>query len=257
MNNRVIAIVNQKGGVGKTSCTLNIGAGLALKNKKVLYIDADAQGNLTVGLGIRNTDGENTIFEVLKGECSIEDAIIKTTNNASILPADIALAAADLELANEPGKDFLLHEAINLVENEYDYILIDCPPSLGMMTVNSLVAAKEVIIVMMPEFLSAQGVSQLTRTIDIVQRRINHDLKISGVILNMYNGRRKLHREASEEVAKMFKDRLYKTYIRNSVTIAESPGFGQDIFAYKSDSTGAKDFSDLIDEILKQEHNNE
>ena len=126
-----------------------------------------------------------------------------------------------------------------------------------MMTVNSLVAAKEVIIVMMPEFLSAQGVSQLTKTIDIVQRRINHGLKISGVILNMYNGRRKLHKEASEEVAKMFKDRLYKTYIRNSVTIAESPGFGQDIFAYKSDSTGAKDFSDLINEIVKQENSNE
>lgn len=249
---RIIAIVNQKGGVGKTSCTLNIGAGLALKNKKVLYVDADPQGNLSVGLGI-STNQKDTIFEVLKGEASINNTVVKIKKNTSILPADIALAGADLELANEPGKDFLLNEAIDTIKDKYDYILIDCPPSLGMLTVNSLVAAKEVIIVMMPEFLSAQGVSQLSRTIDIVQRRINHDLKISGVILNMYNGRRNLHREAADNVYKKFKNKLYKTYIRNCVTIAESPGFGKDIFDYKPDSNGAKDFKDLISEIIKQE----
>ncbi len=255
MNPRIIALVNQKGGVGKTSCTLNIGAGLANENRRVLYVDADPQGNLSTALGIK-TDGNNTLFEVIKGDCSTEESIIQTNNGADIIPADLALAAADLSLANEPGKELLLREAIDQVKERYDYILIDCPPSLGLMTITALTAAKEIFVVMSPEYLPTKGLVQLTNTISVVQKRLNPQIYIAGIILNLYDGRRKLHKEASVAIQKQFPNATFHTRIRNAVAIAESPSAHKDIFQYRPSSHGAIDFGALVAEIIETEGDN-
>lgn len=256
MKTRIIALVNQKGGVGKTSCTLNIGAGLANERRRVLYVDADPQGNLSTALGIQ-TDGENTLFEVMKGDCSTKDSIVPTNNGADIIPADLALAAADLFLANEPGKELLLREALSQVKDQYDYILIDCPPSLGLMTIVSLTAANEVFVVMSPEYLPTKGLVQLTNTIAIVQKRLNPQIHISGVILNLYDGRRKLHKEASAAIQQQFPSATFHTRIRNAVAIAESPSAHKDIFQYRPSSHGGIDFGALTVEIMDMEEDDE
>lgn len=255
MNTRVIALVNQKGGVGKTSCTLNIGAGLVNEGRKVLYVDADPQGNLSMSLDIpTNTENAKTLFEVMKGECTAAESIRHTERKVDIIPADLGLAAADLSLANEPGKELLLKEALAPVLPAYDYVLIDCPPSLGLMTIAALTAADEIFVVMSPEYLPTKGLVQLTNTISVVRRRLNPQAHISGVILNLYDGRRKLHKEASAAIAKSFPTATFHTKIRNSVAIAESPSFHKSIFEYRPTSHGAIDFGGLVTEIIEQEH---
>ncbi len=252
MATRIISIVNQKGGVGKTTCCQNIGAGLANENRRVLYVDADPQGNLSTSCGVK-TDGKYTLFEVLRGECSATDSIVKINEHIDIIPADLALAAADLTLANEPGKELLIKEALDSVTGNYDYILIDCPPSLGLMTLASLTASGEIFVAMSPEFLPTGGLVQLTNTIDIVQKRLNNQVHISGVILNLYDGRRRLHKEAAAAIEKQFPNATFHTRIRNSVAIAEAPAFHQSIFDYRPSSHGAVDFGGLIREILDME----
>ena len=255
MNTRVIALVNQKGGVGKTSCTLNIGAGLVNEGRKVLYVDADPQGNLSMSLDIpTNTENAKTLFEVMKGECTAAESIRHTERKVDIIPADLGLAAADLSLANEPGKELLLKEALAPVLPAYDYVLIDCPPSLGLMTIAALTAADEIFVVMSPEYLPTKGLVQLTNTIAVVRRRLNPQAHISGVILNLYDGRRKLHKEASAAIAQSFPTAPLHTQIRNSVAIAESPSFHKSIFEYRPTSHGAIDFGGLVTEIIEQEH---
>lgn len=252
MATRIISIVNQKGGVGKTTCCLNIGAGLSNEDRRVLYVDADPQGNLSTACGIK-TDGQNTLFEVMRGECSTAEAIVKINDHIDILPADLALAAADLSLANEPGKELLIKEALDKVAEDYDYILIDCPPSLGLMTLASLTASGEVFVAMSPEYLPARGLVQLTNTIDIVQKRLNNQVHISGVILNLYDGRRKLHKEAAAAIEAKFPNATFHNRIRNAVAIAEAPAFHQSIFEYRPSSHGAIDFGGLVREILDME----
>lgn len=252
MKSRIICVVNQKGGVGKTSCCLNIGAGLNNENRRVLYVDADPQGNLSTALGI-NTDNQNTLYEVLRGQCTPEDSIINIADGLDIIPADLALAAADLSLANEPGKELLISEALLPLKSEYDYILIDCPPSLGLMTLASLTASDEVFVAMSPEYLPTRGLAQLTDTIGVVQKRLNNRVHISGVILNLYDGRRKLHKEAAAAIEKTFPNATFHTKIRNSVAIAEAPGFHQSIFDYRPSSHGAVDFGALVAEIIDME----
>jgi len=247
---RIIALVNQKGGVGKTTCTINIGAGLSAQLKRVLLLDLDPQGNMTAGLGIDAATLPATIYETLKGECAPQDAII--TNTYDILPADIRLSAADMELANVPGREFLLKETLSVFTN-YDYILIDCPPSLSLLTLNALTAASEIFIPLQAEFYALHGMSQLLKTIEAVQKRLNHTLSITGIIITLFDSRKKLNREVMDKIQEHFPDRMFKTPIRNAVALAEAPGHRQNIFCYRPDSNGALDFQMLCNEIIQQE----
>ena len=249
---RVIAIANQKGGVGKTTSTLNISAGLVLQGRRVLAVDVDPPGNLSQAFGV-STDDANTTYELLREECSAAEAIQQTAAGVDIIPADIALAGSERELLGKPGYEFLLAEALEKVSGEYDYILLDCPPSLGALTINGLTAAKEVVIVMQPEFFSMAGTAQLVDTIHAIQKRINKQLRVSGVILNMYDKRKILHRDGRSIVEKNFPGLVFKTQIRLNTALAESTGHGQDIFSYNKNSNGADDYAALIREILKQE----
>lgn len=249
MKQRIIAFVNQKGGVGKTTATMNVGAGLAKAGRSVLLIDLDPQGNLTNSIGIDTRDSF-TMYEFLKGKCTSNDLLIHKTG-LDILPADIALAGAEMELSGEPGREFILREKIQ--EFNQDYILIDCSPSLSVLTTNALTAASEIFIPMWAEVMAMQGTAQLVDTVDLIQRRMNPGLKITGVIINMFDSRRNLHKEAAEAIEKRFPDAVFKTRIRNNVALAEAPGFKKDIFTYKSNSNGAIDYESLVAEVIDQE----
>lgn len=250
---RVIAIVNQKGGVGKTTTTINLAGGLSLLGKKVLVIDLDPQGNLSQSLGIQAEQLENTIYEVLREVSTLEEATFKH-EKIDVIPANIGLSAAELELAGTAGREFLLKEAIDQIEEGmYDYVLIDCSPSLGVLTLNALVAANEVFIPMQAQFLSMQGLSQLMNTIEIVKDRLNKNIKVSGVIITMYDSRKNLNNEVSEKVREYFDKIVFKTLIPDSVSLAEAPSHGKDIFDYKIASEGAKNYLKLAREVIKQE----
>ncbi|MBQ9365859.1 MAG: AAA family ATPase [Schwartzia sp.] len=248
---RIIALVNQKGGVGKTTCAMNIGAGLMRKGKSVLFVDADQQGSLTLGFGI-DTKGKNTLYEVLKENCKTTDAIIKTSNGSHIIPSDLMLARAEAELALEPGRDMLMSEALAQVAGEYDYILIDCPPALSMPTVNALSAATEALIIVKPEFYSIKGVDLLEKTIQAVKKRVNNKLRTIGIVINMYDARRKAQNQKEiESIRNSFKEHIFSSYIRNVASVAGSPGSFQNIFEFKPKD--AEDFESLVDEIIEAE----
>ena len=248
---RVIAVVNHKGGVGKTTCTMDIGAGLRRYGKTVLFIDADPQGSLSLGLGI-DTKGKNTLYELLKGKCRPEKAIMKTKSGVDIIAADIMLQAAEGELSNEPGRDYLLSEVVDKVKEKYDYILIDCPPALGMLTLNALVAATEALIVVKPEFYSIQGIKQLEETFNVVRKRLNKNLKVAGIVINMYDARRKQkNKEAIDAIQEMFDEHIFASSIRNTAAVAVSPSEHEDIFAYSAKE--ASDFDALVKEIIDME----
>lgn len=248
---RIIALVNQKGGVGKTTSSINIGAGLAKAGKKVLLIDLDPQGNLTVSLGVEAHKHEATIFELLKGDVTATDATI--TGDYDIIPADIRLSGADMELSAVPGREMLLKEALQPVLYKYDYVLIDCPPSLGLITLNGLTAAQEIFIPLQAEFLALNGMAQLLNTVKAVQRRLNPQLDITGIVATLYDSRKNLNKEVLEKIQHYFPNKVFNTLIRDNVALAEAPSFGKDIFQYKSDSKGAEDYNSLCVEIIKQE----
>ena len=194
----------------------------------------------------------------MKSECTLDAALVHLDNGIDIIPADLALAGVDLILASEPGKEMLLREALLPVVENYDYILIDCPPSLGLMTMSALTAADEIFVAMSPEYLPTRGLSQLTGTISVVQKRLNNKVHISGIILNLFDGRRKLHKEAASAIQNQFPNAVFHTRIRNSVAIAESPSFHKDIFEYRPSSHGAIDFGAIVTEIIDmEEHDNE
>lgn len=247
---RIIALVNQKGGVGKTTSAINIGAGLHRAGKRVLLVDLDPQGNLTVSVGIQADPLKNTMLEVLNGDCTAADAIIN--RGYDVLPADIRLSGAELGLSAVPGREMLLKEALELIADRYEYIFIDCPPSLGLITLNGLTAANELFIPLQAEFLALNGISQLLTTIQAVKKRLNPQLGIAGIIVTMYDRRKKLNKEVSEIIQKHFGDNTFKTMIRDNIAIAEAPSHGLDIFEYKSDSYGAEDYAALTDEILRR-----
>lgn len=251
--NRIIAFVNQKGGVGKTTSTINIGAGLFKQGKRVLIIDIDPQGNLTASLNIQAYDLENTIYEVLKGEIPLQKAIIETQGGYDVIPADIRLSGAEIELSSQPGREMLLSEALQPIASKYDYILIDCPPSLTLLTLNGLTASKEIFIPLQAEFLALHGMGQLLKTVETVKKRINPSLNVTGIITTLYDSRKTLNREVVEKIQGYFPDKLFNTMIRNNVSLAEAPGYGQDIFQYKSDSNGAADYTAICNEVIKQE----
>ena len=249
---KVICLSNHKGGVGKTCSTCNIGAGLARKGNKVLLIDLDPQANLSLSFGIK--DVEISIYPVLLGNCQIDEAIYNITENLDIIPSNLDLAGAEIELSSEAGREVILKECISKIRNEYDYIIIDCAPSLGLLTTNALTASDEVYIPLQAQYLSLQGVSKLTSIIEKIQRRLNDKLKIGGIFITQYDARKVLNRDIADHIEKYFGNQVLKTKIRDNITLAEAPGKAKDIFRYNSRCYGAEDYTLLCNEIvLKQE----
>lgn len=247
---KIIALVNQKGGTGKTTSTINIATGLTNKGYKVLTIDLDPQGSLTASLGIDTYNNPNTIYEALNGQIKAQDCIIK--KNFDIMPSDIRLSGAEIELSSIPGRETILKKILDPVLNNYDYILIDCPPSLTLLTLNGLVAAKEIYITLQPEYLALLGMSQLIKTIETVKKRLNPGLEVTGIIITMHDNRKILNKEVIENVEAYFPDKIFNTKIRNNVALAEAPAQGLDIFSYRPNSNGAEDYNNLVDEILQR-----
>lgn len=249
---KVISIFNQKGGVGKTTTNVNLCAALALKGKKVLSIDIDPQGNSTSGFGVNKNELEYTIYDVLIEDYDINKIICKTNiENLELVPANIQLAGAEIELTNTKYREKTLKEKMNMLDNKYDFIIIDCPPSLGLLSLNALTASNTVLIPIQCEYYSLEGVGQLIDTVKLVRKNLNPKLDIEGVLLNMFDGRTNLSVQVVEEVKKYFKDKVYRTVIPRSVRLAEAPSFGQPIMLYDEKSKGSEAYMKLSEEIIK------
>ncbi|MBN2286496.1 MAG: ParA family protein [Tissierellales bacterium] len=250
---KIIAIFNQKGGVGKTTTNVNLSSLLASEGYQILSIDIDPQGNSTSGFGINKIELKSTIYDCLFNEIPIEEAIISTSiSNLKILPANIDLAGAEIELTKSAYRENTLKESLKSIKEKYDYIFIDCPPSLGLLSINALTAANSVIIPIQCEYYALEGVSQLVNTIKLVKRNLNPSLEIEGIILNMYDGRTNLSVQVVEEVKKYFKNKVYKSIIPRNVRLAEAPSFGMSIMAYDEKSKGAEAYLSLASEFLKR-----
>lgn len=243
-----IALINQKGGVGKTTSTINLGAGLSMLGKSVLLVDLDPQAHLTYGLGIQAHELDYTVYEVLKGEVTAGEAIVRR-DGLEVLPSSLSLSAAEVELSGMAGREFLLKESLaSLPVN--DFVLLDCPPSLGLLTLNALTAAQEVFIPLQTEFLALQGMSKLIDTVNVVKKRLNPDLTISGIIGTQFDARKNLNREVVEKIREYFADKLFETLIHDNVALAEAPSYGQTIFEYRPDCRGAQDYLALSQETV-------
>jgi chromosome partitioning protein len=249
---RIIALVNQKGGVGKTTSTINIGAGLNRLGKSVLLVDLDPQANLTYSLGVEAHNLDHTVYELLTRGTKAKDAIIKR-EAYDIIPASLNLSGAEIELTSTQGRETLLKEALVPIKNRYDYILLDCPPSLGLLTVNGLTTAKEVFVPLQTEFLALQGMSKLLQTVEVVKEWLNPAIEITGIIGTLFDSRKRLNREVIAKIQEYFNDKLFQTIIRDNISLAEAPSFGQNIFEYKPQSYGAEDYLELCKEITEQE----
>lgn len=254
---KVIALFNQKGGVGKTTSAINLAAALSECKKKVLCVDFDPQCNLTSGLNIDRRNVKYNIYNCIVDNIPAEDAIIHTTyENLDILPSGIDLAAAEIEITSMKSREFLLRKKIEEIKSLYDYILIDCAPSLGLLPINALGAANSVLIPIQCEYYALEGVSQLMSTINLVKRSINPSLHIEGVLLTMFDSRTNLSAQVVEEVKRYFKNKVYKTIIPRNIRLAEAPSYGQTILDYDISSKGAKSYISLAKEIIKENENN-
>lgn len=245
---RKICIVNQKGGVGKTTSAVNIGAGLRQLKKRVLLIDLDPQAHLTYSLGIPAYKLGKTIYELIKGAAALDEVLINR-NGIKIIPSSLDLSGAEIELSGVAGREFLIKEILDKTE-DFDYVLMDCPPSLGLLTLNALTTAEEIYIPLQVEFLALQGLSKLLETIDIVKRRLNKNLDITGIIATRFDGRKNLNKEVVEKIKDYFGDKMFSTLIRDNIALAEAPSFGKTIFEYKPDCYGAEDYLNLCKEIV-------
>ena len=249
---RIIAIANQKGGVGKTTTSINLSACIAAKGKKVLVIDIDPQGNTTSGYGIEKNDLENTIYELILGDCSVEDCILKNViPNVSILPSNVNLAAAEIELIGVERKEYILRNEIDWVKDRYDYIIIDCPPSLSLLTVNAMTTADSVLVPIQCEYYALEGLSQLIHTVNLVKERLNPDLEMEGVVFTMYDSRTNLSAQVVDNVKSHLKQKVYDTLIPRNIRLAEAPSYGQPINLYDPKSTGAESYMALAEEVIK------
>lgn len=248
---RIIAIANQKGGVGKTTTAINLSASLAALGKKVLVIDTDPQGNTTSGFGVDKNELENTIYELILGECSIQDCMIKNVvEGVSILPSNVNLAAAEIELIGVDRKDFILKNEIDYIRDSYDFILIDCPPSLNTLTINAMTAANSVLVPIQCEYYALEGLSQLIHTINLIKERLNPDLDIDGVVFTMYDSRTNLSTQVVENVKSHLNQHVYKTMIPRNIRLAEAPSYGQPINLYDPKSAGAESYMALAKEVI-------
>ncbi len=250
---KVICFANQKGGVGKTTSALNIAACIARSGKKVLMIDCDPQGNATSGIGIKKRTVKSSVYDILIDRASWNDTVLKTaTRNLFIIPSSINLAGAELELVDEEDREFKLKKALSGAEHEFDYIIIDCPPALGLLTINSLVAAKYVVTPVLCEYFSLEGLSQLSATIKQIQKLFNPELELLGVLINMYDGRLNLTVAVLHEIKKYFADKLFRTPIPRSVKISEAPSHGLAITDYDRNGKGAAAYSAVALELMQR-----
>ncbi|SKA14218.1 chromosome partitioning protein [Pilibacter termitis] len=248
---RIISVANQKGGVGKTTTTLNLGACLAEIGKKVLIVDIDAQGNATSGIGIEKSEVQANIYDILINERPIQEVIIPTNcEGLWIVPATIDLAGAEIELGSSIAREVRLKNALMEVRDDYDYILVDCPPALGILTINAFTASDSILIPVQAEYLALEGLTQLLKNINLVRKHFNSELTIEGVLITMYDGRTNLSEEVAEDVRKYFRDKVYDTQIPRNVALAEAPSSGLSIIAYDSTSKGAQMYRMLAKEVI-------
>ena len=251
---RVIAVANQKGGVGKTTTAINLSACLAEKGQKVLAIDMDPQGNMTSGLGIDKDEVEKNIYDLMIGQVGVEEVLQKEAiENLDIIPTSIDLSAAEIELIGVDDKEFIIRNAIAPIKDNYDYIIIDCPPSLSMLTINAMTTADSVLVPIQCEYYALEGLSQLIHTVELVKERLNPILEIEGVVFTMYDARTNLSLQVVENVKENLDQNIYKTIIPRNVRLAEAPSYGKPINLYDSRSTGAESYRLLAEEVIGRE----
>lgn len=251
---RIIAIANQKGGVGKTTTAINLSACLAEKGKKVLAIDMDPQGNMTSGLGVDKDSVEKTVYDLIIGEAQIEEIICKEVlENLNVLPTNIDLSAAEIELIGIENKEYIIKNEVEKVKENYDFIIIDCPPSLSMLTINAMTTADSVLVPIQCEYYALEGLSQLIHTIELVKERLNSNLEIEGVVFTMYDARTNLSLQVVENVKDNLNQNIYKTIIPRNIRLAEAPSYGMPINQYDPKSSGAESYRLLADEVIEKE----
>ena len=250
---KIIAIANQKGGVGKTTTAVNLAASLGILEKKILLIDADPQANATSGMGIEVTDVKKGTYQILEHSTEISETIIKTKSpNVDLIPSHIDLVASEIELVDKESREYMLKKVLIKLQNKYDFILIDCAPSLGLITLNALVASNSVIIPIQCEYFALEGLGKLLNTIKSVQKVHNKELDIEGLLLTMYDTRLRLSNQVVEEVKKHFGKMVFKTIIQRNIKLSEAPSFGEDIITYDATSRGARSYLSLGNEIIKK-----
>lgn len=255
---RIIAIANQKGGVGKTTTSINLSACLAEAGKKVLVVDIDPQGNATSGLGVEKNELENTIYELFVGECELSDCLIENVlDNLSVLPSNVNLSGAEIDLIGIEKREFLLKKYITPIRDNYNFIIIDCPPSLNILTVNAMTTADTVLVPIQCEYYALEGLSQLIHTINLVKQRLNPELEMEGVVFTMYDARTNLSLEVVENVKKNLKQNVYKTIIPRNIRLAEAPSHGLPINLYDSKSVGAENYRLLAQEVIYNDEGKE
>ncbi len=251
---RIIAIANQKGGVGKTTTAINLSASLAEKGRKVLAIDMDPQGNLSSGLGLDKNTIEGTIYDMIIGEAEVEEVIHKgTIENLDILPSNVDLSAVEIEMIDVENKEFIVKNAMQKVRDNYDYVIIDCPPSLSLLTVNAMTTADSVLVPIQCEYYALEGLSQLIHTVELVKDRLNSILEIEGVVFTMYDARTNLSLQVVENVKDNLEQNIYKTIIPRNIRLAEAPSYGTPINEYDPKSSGAESYMRLAEEVISKE----
>ncbi|MCT3039194.1 ParA family protein [Leuconostoc mesenteroides] len=248
---QIIVLANQKGGVGKTTTSINLGAALAQAGQRVLLVDIDAQGNATSGSGVDKSLLEHDSYDVIVEQTPLHEVIV-ATDNYDLVPATIQLSGAEIELAKQPQREYRLKTALETVRDDYDFILIDNPPALGLMTVNAFTAADAILIPVQTEFYALEGLGQLLNTIELVRQQFNPDLDVAGILLTMYDGRTNLAKQVAQEVRSYFDDKVYDTIIPRSIRLSEAPSYGQAIIDFDPRSVGAQMYNNLAQEVLKQ-----